>query len=103
MKQKHKKAKLLRKLVDGGADGAVKSSPGIAGMTSSLTVVSSIKDLSKKQRDIFFPVLEELTDALVDELVETKEMTRERLLEVRQMGLKYNRKRDSFMSGATPF
>jgi hypothetical protein len=100
---KHKKNKLLKRLVRGNADDAVKSSPKIAGMSSSMTFADSIADLSDEQRDIFFPVLEDLTDALVDEL-RADGMRVERLEEMRQMGLKYNRKRNSFMSGqATPF
>jgi hypothetical protein len=101
---KHRKTKLLKRLVRGGADDAVKPSPRIAGMSSSMTVADSIDDLSEEQRDIFFPVLEELTDALVEELVDAKEMPRARVIEAREMGWKYNRKRNSFMSGeATRF
>jgi hypothetical protein len=96
---KHKKAKLLKRLVRGGADDAVKSSPRITGMTSSMTFADSIDEMSDEQRDIFFPVLEDLTDELMDELVETKAIPRARLLEARSSGWKYNRKRGSFMSG----
>ncbi len=101
---KHKKAKLLKRLVRGGADDAVKPSPKITGMSASMTFADSIDNLSEEQRDIFFPVLEDLTDALVSELVATKEIPGERLNEARAMGWKYNRKRNSFMSGeATRF
>ncbi len=100
---KHKKAKLLRRLVRGGADDAVKPSPKIAGMSSSMTFADSIDELSDEQRDIFFPVLEDLTDELVDEL-RADGMRVESVEEMREMNLKYNRKRNSFMSGqATKF
>jgi hypothetical protein len=93
----HKKAKLLRRLMRGGADDAVKPSPMRAGMTSSLTVVDSIDDLTDEQRSIFAPELEEITDELINELVESRKCQREMSLEFRQMGLKYNRARNSFM------
>jgi hypothetical protein len=48
--------------------------------------------------DIFAPELEELTDALVSEL-RANGMRLENLEEMREMNLKYNRKRNSFMSG----
>jgi len=85
----HKKAKLLRKLM--------------RGTTATLAVVpdnaESEETISLSEvMDIFAPQLEELTDALVDEL-RADGMRVERLEEMRQMGLKYNRRRRSFTSG----
>jgi hypothetical protein len=89
----HKKAKLLRKLMRGGAADVVVSDNAEPEKTISLSEVM----------DIFAPELEELTDVLVGEL-RANGMRLENLEEMRQMGLKYNRKRNSFMSGpATPF
>jgi type IV secretory pathway ATPase VirB11/archaellum biosynthesis ATPase len=85
---KHKKAKLLRRLVRGGADDAVVSDNVGSEKTISLSEVM----------DIFEPDLEDLTDELVDEL-RADGMRVERLEEMRQMGLKYNRSRRSFTSG----
>jgi hypothetical protein len=84
----HKKAKLLRRLVRGGADDVVVSDNVGFEKTISLSEVM----------DIFAPELEELTDALVDEL-RADGMRLENLEEMREMNLKYNRKRNSFMSG----
>jgi hypothetical protein len=84
---KHKKAKLLRKLMRGGAVGAVVSDKVKAEETISLSEVM----------DIFNPVLEELTDALAGEL-RVNGMPLENLEELREMNLKYNRARNSFMS-----
>jgi hypothetical protein len=84
----HKKAKLLRKLMRGGAADVVVSDNVGFEETISLSEVM----------DIFAPELEELTDALVDEL-RADGMRVERLEEMRQMGLKYNRRRRSFTSG----
>jgi hypothetical protein len=84
----HKKAKLLRKLMRGGVDDVVVSDNVGFEKTISLSEVM----------DIFAPELEELTDALVDEL-RADGMRVERLEEMRQMGLKYNRRRRSFTSG----
>jgi hypothetical protein len=86
---KHRKGKLLKRLVRGNADDAVKPSPRIE-KTVSLSEVM----------DIFAPELEELMPELMNEL-ESKGMMRERLEEAREMGLKYNRKLNSFMSGET--
>jgi hypothetical protein len=85
---KHKKAKLLRRLVRGGADDVVVSDNVGSEKTISLSEVM----------DIFAPELEELTDALVNEL-RADGMPVERLEEMRQMGLKYNRRRKSFTTG----
>jgi hypothetical protein len=100
----HKKAKLLRKLqnsgrIDVNVETVVKSSSRISRMTSSMTVVDSIDDLSDEQRDIFFPALEELTPELEDELRATG-WANEALEYARQMGWEYNRKRNSFMGNS---
>ncbi len=85
---KHKKNKLLKRLVRGGADDVVVSDNAESEETISLSEVM----------DIFAPELEELTDALVSEL-RANGMRLENLEEMREMNLKYNRKRNSFMSG----
>ncbi len=85
---KHKKAKLLRRLVRGGADDAVVSDNVGFEKTISISEVM----------DIFAPELEELTDVLVDEL-RADGMPADRLEEMRQLGWKYNRSRRSFTSG----
>jgi hypothetical protein len=90
----HKKAKLLRRLVRDGADDVVVSDNVRAEKTISLSEVM----------DIFEPELEDLSADLMTELIKTKGIEADRLEEMRQMGLKYNRKRNSFMSGeATRF
>jgi hypothetical protein len=97
MKQKQKKAKLLKRLARGNADDAVKSSPS-GRMSNSLTFADSIAGLTDEQRSIFAPDLEEITDALANELVESGKCDRETSLKFRRMGLKYNRARNSFMT-----
>jgi hypothetical protein len=42
--------------------------------------------------------LELLTDALIDELIESRDMTSDELLMLRRQGMMYNRARNSFMS-----
>ncbi len=78
----------MRRLVRGGADDVVVSDNVGSEKTISLSEVM----------DIFAPELEELTDALVNEL-RADGMPVERLEEMRQMGLKYNRRRKSFTTG----
>jgi hypothetical protein len=50
---------------------------------------------NEELKSIFNPTLEDLTEELVDEL--SKEMPRKTLLEAQEMGLRYNRVRNSFM------
>ncbi len=91
-KEKHKKAKLLKRLKRGGAADVVVASDNDGGDAEYETVSFS------EVMDIFAPELEELTDALVGEL-RANGMRLENVEEMREMNLKYNRKRNSFMDG----
>jgi hypothetical protein len=96
MKQKHKKAKLLKRLKRGGADDVVVASDNDGGDAISFKDSVSFSDVL----GIFAPKLEELTDELMNELrLKGKGIDAKELEEMRQMGLKYNRKRDSFTDG----
>ncbi len=94
----HKKAKYLRKSMRGvetiGVETIEAASDNDGGDAEDDTISFS------EVMDIFAPELEELTPELMNELrLKGKGIDAKELEEMRKMGLKYNRGRDSFTDG----
>jgi tRNA(His) 5'-end guanylyltransferase len=96
----HKKAKLLRKLMRGCAADVIAASDNDGGDAISFSDNVSFSEVL----DIFAPQLEELTPQLIEELrLKGTKLDAKELEEMRQLGCKYNRKRNSFMGGVVSF